>query len=395
MRVLIGVTSSIAAYKAAEVVSELVKLGAEVSVMMTKNATELVSPATFRALSGNEVRVDLWESGTKRPIHIDLAQSQDVVAVVPATANIIGKIACGICDDLVSTAVLAATAPVVIAPAMNESMYSSAAVQANLATLRKRGCVLVEPGTGWLACGKEGKGRLAETDTIVGAIVDAARPGGDLAGRKIVITGGPTREPIDAVRFISNRSSGKMAVALARVAVRRGADTVLITGPVGIAGPGGARVVEIETGREMREAIEREWKDTDCLVMAAAVCDFRPETVGTGKMPRRGSVALQLVATDDILKGLSRKKDGRVIVGFALETENEVEGGKRKLTEKCLDLVVVNNPLREGAGFGSDMNSGHLIYPDGRAVELPLQAKLDFSERIFDAVSTLLGKPCS
>lgn len=395
MRVLIGVTSSIAAYKAAEVVSELVKSGAEVSVIMTRNATELVSPATFRALSGNEVRVDLWESGTRQPLHIDLAQAQDVVAIVPATANIIGKIACGICDDLVSTVVLATTAPVVIAPAMNETMYLNAAVQANAATLRERGYLLVEPETGWLACGREGKGRLAATETIVGAIMDAAGSRGDLGGRKIVITGGPTREPIDGVRFISNRSSGKMAVALARVARRRGADTVLVTGPVGVAKPAAVRVVEVETGSDMREAIEREWKDTDCLVMAAAVCDFKPEAAQTGKMRRQGKVALDLVSTEDILKGLSRKKDGKVIVGFALETENEIEGGKRKLAEKNLDLVVVNNPLREGTGFGSDMNSGHLIYPDGRVEELPLQAKLDFSEKIFDAVSILLGKPRS
>lgn len=395
MKVLIGVTSSIAAYKAAEVVSELVKSGAEVSVIMTRNATELVSPATFRALSGREVRVDLWESGTKQPLHIDLAQAQDVVAIVPATANIIGKIACGICDNLVSTVVLAASAPVVVAPAMNETMYLNAAVQANVATLRKRGYILVEPETGWLACGREGKGRLAATETIVGTIMDAAGSRGDLKGRKIVITGGPTREAIDSVRFISNRSSGKMAAALARVARRRGADTVLVCGPVSVAKPGGVRVVEVETGEEMREAIEREWKDTDCLVMAAAVCDFAPEAPETGKMPRRGKVALNLAATEDILKGFSRKKDGKVIVGFALETDNEIEGGRRKLAEKNLDLVVVNNPLREGTGFGSDMNSGHLIYRDGRIDELPLQAKLDFSEKILDAVSILLGRPRS
>jgi phosphopantothenoylcysteine decarboxylase/phosphopantothenate--cysteine ligase len=395
MRVLIGVTSSIAAYKAAEVVSELVKSGAEVSVIMTRNATELVSPATFRALSGREVRVDLWESGTRQPLHIDLAQSQDVVAIVPATANIIGKIACGICDDLVSTVVLAATAPVVVAPAMNETMYLNAAVQSNVATLRSRGYVIVEPESGWLACGRQGKGRLAGTETIVGAIMDAGSARGDFKGKKIVITGGPTREAIDSIRFISNRSSGKMAAALARVARRRGADTVLVSGPVTAGWPAGVRVVEVETGQEMREALEREWTDADCLVMAAAVCDFRPEAPHAGKIPRRGKVALNLVATEDILKGLSRKKDGKVIVGFALETDNEIDGGTRKLVDKGLDLVVVNNPLREGTGFGSDMNSGHLIFRGGRIEELSLQPKLDFSEKIFDAVSILLGGPRS
>lgn len=395
MKVLIGVTSSIAAYKAAEVVAELVKSGAEVSVIMTRNATQLVSPATFRALSGREVRVDLWESGSKQPLHIDLAQAQDVVAIVPATANIIGKIASGVCDDLVSTVVLAATATVVVAPAMNETMYLNAAVQANVAILRQRGYVVVEPETGWLACGREGKGRLAATETIVGAIMDAAGSSGDFRGRKIVITGGPTREAIDSVRYISNRSSGKMAAALARVARRRGADTVLIAGPVVVAKPAGVRVVDVETGEEMRGAIEGEWKDTDCLVMAAAVCDFAPEAPEPGKMPRQGRVKLDLVATEDILSGFSRKKDGRIVVGFALETDREVEGGRRKLAQKNLDLVVVNNPLREGTGFGSDMNSGCLIYPDGRVEELPLQSKLDFSEKILDAVSILLGKPRS
>ena len=393
MRVLLAVTSSIAAYKAAEVVSRLVKSGAEVSVVMTRNATNLIGPATFRALSGNEVRVDLWESGTKKPLHLDLAQDQDVVAIVPATANIIGKIACGICDDLVSTVVLSTTAPVVVAPAMNEAMYLNPAVQANIAVLKERGFIFVEPETGWLACGKEGKGRLAAIETIVAAIMDTAGLRGDLAGKKVIVTGGPTREPIDAVRFISNRSSGKMAAALARVARRRGADTVLITGPVEAQPPAGVRVVEIETTAELRDALGREWQGADCLVMAAAVCDFKPEAAGPGKIHRQGKLSLELVATEDILKEFSRKKDGRIVVGFALETEDEIEGGKRKLADKNLDLVVVNNPLREGTAFGSEMNSGYLIGRGGTVEELPLATKTDFSERIFDAVASLLKKP--
>ena len=393
MRVLLAVTSSIAAYKAAEVVSRLVKSGAQVSVVMTRNATNLVGPATFRALSGNEVRVDLWESGTKKPLHLDLAQDQDVVAIVPATANIIGKIACGICDDLVSTVVLSTTAPVVVAPAMNEAMYLNPVVQANIAVLKERGFIFVEPETGWLACGKEGKGRLAAIETIVAAIMDAAGLRGDLAGKKVIVTGGPTREPIDAVRFISNRSSGKMAAALARVARRRGADTVLITGPVEVESPAGVRVVEIETTAELRDALGREWQGADCLVMAAAVCDFKPEAAGPGKIHRQGKLSLELVATEDILKEFSRKKDGRIVVGFALETEDEIEGGKRKLADKNLDLVVVNNPLREGTAFGSEMNSGYLIGRGGTVEELPLATKTDFSERIFDAVASLLNKP--
>ncbi|MFZ1947326.1 MAG: bifunctional phosphopantothenoylcysteine decarboxylase/phosphopantothenate--cysteine ligase CoaBC [bacterium] len=391
MKVLICVTSSVAAYKAAEVASRLVQSGAEVSVAMTRNATELVAPATFRALTGREVRVDLWETGTKRPIHIELAQDEDVVAVVPATANIIGKIACGICDDLVSTVVAASTAPVVVAPAMNEAMYLNPAVQANLATLRERGYILVEPETGWLACGKEGQGRLASTETVLAAITDAAGRGGELAGRKVVVTGGPTREPLDAVRFISNRSSGKMAAALSRAARRMGAETVLVLGPAEVARPAGVRVIDVETGRQMREAVEREWRDADCLVMAAAVCDFRPDEVLPGKLARQGKLALNLTATEDILKGLAAEKGRRVVVGFALETEDELAGGKRKLREKNLDLVVVNNPLNEGTGFGSDMNRGHLIHRDGRVEELPLAGKLEFAEKVFDAIAGLLG----
>lgn len=392
MRVLLGITSSIAAYKAADVVADLVRAGVEVSVIMTQNATELVAPATFRALSGRDVRVGLWEGGSALPLHIELAE-QDVVAIVPATANILGKIACGICDDLVSTVVVSTKAPVVIAPAMNETMYLSAAVQKNISILKERGYTIVEPSTGWLACRKEGKGRLADIGTIVAAIMDAGAARGDLKGKKVIVTGGPTREPIDAVRFISNRSSGKMAAALARAARRRGADTVLVTGPVSVAVPGGVRSIEVETCSEMREAIDREWKDASCLVMAAAVCDFKPNKVERGKMPREGKISLELAATDDILAGVARKKEGRIVVGFALETEDEIEGGTRKLVQKNLDLIVVNNPLREGTGFGSDMNAGHLIFRDGSVEEIPLLAKLDFADRILDAVAGLLGKP--
>jgi phosphopantothenoylcysteine decarboxylase/phosphopantothenate--cysteine ligase len=390
MRVLIGVTASIAAYKAAEVVSDLKKSGADVSVIMTEHAASLIGAATFRGLTGNEVRTDLFESGTKRPLHIDLARDHDVVAIVPATANIIGKIACGICDDLLSTVVLSTSAPVVIAPAMNEVMYLNPVVQENVAQLKARGYRFVDPETGWLACGAEGVGRLASLQAIVAAINEAGSRSGDLEGRKIIVTGGPTVEPIDAVRFISNRSSGKMAASLARVARRRGAETVLVTGPSSVARPAGVRVIEVETARDMKDATAREWETADCIVMAAAVCDFRPEKVREGKLKREGRLKLDLVPTDDILAGLSAGKGNRLAVGFALETDNEIENGKRKLREKNLDLVVVNNPMREGAGFGSDTNSGHLIYPDGRVEELPLMTKLDLAEKIFDSVSARL-----
>jgi phosphopantothenoylcysteine decarboxylase/phosphopantothenate--cysteine ligase len=391
MKVLVGVTGSIAAYKAAEVVSELKKSDWEISVVMTAHAQRLVGPATFGALTGGEVRVDLFEPRSGRPMHIDLAVGHDVIAVVPATANVIGKIAAGICDDLLTTVVLSTQAPVVVAPAMNEAMYLNVAVQENVETLRRRGYRIVEPGSGWLACGTHGVGRLAPLETIVAAIADAAASRGDLRQKKIIITGGPTLEPIDAVRFISNRSSGKMAAALARVAVRRGADTILVMGPSAVPGPVGARVIQVETGAEMKRACEKEWEDADCLVMAAAVCDFRPRDVRPGKIRRHGNLSLDLVPSEDILAGLASDKGRRMLVGFALETENEVEGGRRKLREKNLDLVMVNNPLREGAGFGGDTNGGFLVFHDGRVEEIAPVAKLDLAEKIFDAVSSHLS----
>jgi len=390
MRVLIGVTGSIAAYKAAELVSELKKSGSEISVVMTEHATHLIGAATFRGLSGGEVRVDLFERWPGRPIHIDLATDHDVVAIVPATANIIGKIAGGICDDLLSTVVLSTKAPVIIAPAMNEAMYLNPAVKENIDTLKRRGYRFVEPDTGWLACGTEGVGRLASLDALVAAIADAAGGRSDLKGRKVVITGGPTLEPIDAVRFISNRSSGKMAISLARVAARRGAETVLVMGPSGVPRPAGVKVIDVETGADMQRACEQEWENADCMVMAAAVCDFKPRDVEPGKLKRREGLTLDLGASEDILAGLAGSKGNRMLVGFALETRDEIEGGKRKLREKNLDLVMVNNPLVEGAGFGSDKNSGYLIFRDGRVEDIPLVTKLDLAEKIFDAISSRL-----
>jgi len=375
---------------------------------MTEHATELVGPATFRALSGNEVRVGLFEKWPGKPIHIDLATGHDVVAIIPATANIIGKIACGICDDLLSTVALSTRSPILIAPAMNEAMYGNVAVQENIAKLKERGITFIEPETGWLACGTEGVGRLASLDTILAAITDAASgskvasaAGGgaaegagaskDLAGAKVVITGGATLEPIDEVRFISNRSSCKMAAALARVAARRGAETVLVTGITAVPSPPGVKTVRVETGAEMKQAIEDEWEDADCIVMAAAVCDFKPGRVAKGKLKRQEGLKLELTSTDDILGSFSRKKNKRMMVGFALETEDEVERGKRKLEQKDLDLVIANNPLREGTGFGSDSNAGYLIYRDGRVEEMPLMSKLELSERVFDAVASHLA----
>lgn len=385
MRVLLGVTSSIAAYKAAEVASQLVKSGADVFVVMTKNATKLISESTFRALTGNPVRVDLFEP-EGRVLHIDLATSIDVLAIVPATANFIGKIANGICDDLLTTVVLSTQAPILVAPAMNEAMYLNPAVQDNLIKLRSRGYHIVEPETGWLACGKEGKGRLADVGLIVNAIVSLGRRSKDLEGRRVVITGGPTVEPIDAVRFISNRSSGKMAVALAEEAISMGAQTTLIIGPTCLPMPYGAKVVRVETTSEMEEAIRREWTNADCLVMAAAICDFKVAATYQGKIPRSSKLDLHLVETPDIVAKIAKEKGRRIVVGFALETGEEVEAGLKKLKAKNLDLVMVNNPLKEGAGFGGDTNFGYLIDSDGMVEEVPLLTKREVARRIFEKV---------
>jgi phosphopantothenoylcysteine decarboxylase/phosphopantothenate--cysteine ligase len=273
---------------------------------------------------------------------------------------------------------------------MNEAMYLNAAVAENIDTLKRRGMRFVEPDTGWLACGTEGVGRLASLDALLAAIEGAASGRDDLRGRKVVITGGPTIEPIDAVRFISNRSSGKMAISLARVAARRGADTVLVMGPCAEPRPAGVRVVDVETGADMQQACEKEWEDADVLVMAAAVCDFKPRAVEPGKLKRRDGLTLDLESSEDILAGLAKSKGNRMLVGFALETGDEIEGGKRKLRGKDLDLVMVNNPLAEGAGFGSDRNAGHLVFRDGRVEDIPLVSKLDLAERIFDAISSCL-----
>jgi phosphopantothenoylcysteine decarboxylase/phosphopantothenate--cysteine ligase len=390
MNVLLGVTGSIAAYKAAEVVSSLKKAGVNTTVVMTESATRLVGPATFRSLSGNPVRVDLWEEVEGTPIHIAMAVEQDVVAVAPATANIMGKVANGVCDDLLSTVLISTKAPVIFAPAMNENMYLHPAVQENIRKLRQRGCIFVEPERGWLACGVEGVGRLADPAVIVDAIM-AAGAAGALKGKKIVVTGGPTREPIDPVRFISNRSSGKMAAALAGAAALRGAETVLISGPGCVAAPGGVRVMEVETADEMRKALEAEWPDADCVIMAAAVCDFRPDKPGVEKLRRGGALELSLVSTEDVIGSLARDKGGKVVVGFAVESGNEAAAGRAKLERKNLDLIFVNNPEREGCGFGSDTNAGYLIDAGGGVEEIGLVSKAELAERILDSASALMG----
>jgi len=373
--VVLGVTGSIAAFKTPHIVSRLTSLGANVIVVMTENATRFIAPLTFETLSGNEVVVSMWPdskvgvadleeaaSGTERLVHVRLGEAADLAIVAPATANIIGKMAGGIADDFLSTELMAMTCPVLVAPAMNVNMLESDAVSENISTLKERGVIVVEPATGRLASGAMGRGRLADPDTIVDAALAVLVPG-DLAGKRVVVTAGPTEEPIDPVRHLGNPSTGKMGFALAERALSRGAEVVLISGRTALEPPAGVRFVRVGTTREMLDAVLTELPELNLLVMAAAPADYRPAEVAEHKIKKRADIMnLQLVRTEDILSEVASKKQlGQGVVGFAVETRDELPNARKKLEEKSLDLVVVNNPTLEGAGFGTDTNIATII----------------------------------
>ena len=373
--VVLGVTGSIAAFKTPHIVSRLTSLGANVIVVMTENATRFIAPLTFETLSGNEVVVSMWPdskvgvadleeaaSGTERLMHVRLGEAADLAIVAPATANIIGKMAGGIADDFLSTELMAMTCPVLVAPAMNVNMLESDAVLENISTLKERGVIVVEPATGRLASGAMGRGRLADPDTIVDAALAVLVPG-DLAGKRVVVTAGPTEEPIDPVRHLGNPSTGKMGFALAERALSRGAEVVLISGRTALEPPAGVRFVRVGTTREMLDAVLTELPELNLLVMAAAPADYRPAEVAEHKIKKRADIMnLQLVRTEDILSEVASKKQlGQGVVGFAVETRDELPNARKKLEEKSLDLVVVNNPTLEGAGFGTDTNIATII----------------------------------
>jgi len=397
--ITLGVTGSIAAYKAAEVASLLNKAGADVHVIMTATAQKFVAPATFAALTGNPVHTQLFAGaggpdGADNPgvagglfPHIELARAH-LIVVAPATANILAKAAHGLADDLLSATLLAAPGPVLFCPAMNVHMYQNPATQANLAALKKSGRHVLEPGTGALACGETGAGRLPEPREIVAEIVRLlGGPARDLQGLAVLVTAGGTREPIDPVRFISNRSSGKMGYALAAAAAARGADVTLVTAPTALAAPGGVRAVLVETAQQMREAVQEHFPRADIVIKAAAVADYRPARPAERKIKKEGeTLIIELVKNPDILAELGRlKKPGQVLVGFAAETENLLANARRKLTEKNVDLLVANDVTRPGAGFGADTNLVKLIYRDGRVEDLPLLKKTELAHRILDA----------
>ncbi|MBW2328486.1 MAG: bifunctional phosphopantothenoylcysteine decarboxylase/phosphopantothenate--cysteine ligase CoaBC [Deltaproteobacteria bacterium] len=389
--ILFGVTGSIAAFKAAGWVHALAKEEAQVSVVMTRSATLFVSSLTFGALSGKQVYADMFAEGDGEAMaHITLPRTTDVVLIAPATAQTIARLAHGMADDLLSTAVLACTAPVVICPAMNANMLEHPATQRNLDILRELGYIVVEPASGLLACGDEGAGRLPEWDGVreilLGLFAD-----NDLAGHEVLITAGPTREPLDPARYLSNRSSGKMGYALARTARRRGAYVTLISGPVQLVPPPGVDIVQVLTTREMEEAVRQHAVSASVIVKAAAVADFRPKNASEQKIKKAGADPyLELTANPDILADLGRKrKDNQILVGFAAESNNHEAEGLRKLKDKNVDLVVVNDILGEKTGFDVDTNQVMLISHDG-VEQLELMSKEETANCIWDRVISLL-----
>jgi phosphopantothenoylcysteine decarboxylase/phosphopantothenate--cysteine ligase len=404
MKIALGVSGGIAAYKSAEIVRLLQDRGIRVQVVMTKAAQEFVRPLTFAALSGEKVITDLFGSDESQANvesaieHIAIAQAIDALLVAPATADVLAKFAQGIANDFLSTLYLATTAPVVVAPAMNVNMWNHPATQANLEVLRKRGVRIVDPDSGYLACGMTGAGRLAENEAIVAAVLEALGAAQDLAGETVLITAGPTREKIDPVRYITNRSSGRMGYALAEAALRRGARVLLVSGPTAITPPGAAEFTQVETAEEMREAVLKLLPESTAVVMTAAVADFRPKTAAGQKIKRKGPMTLELEPTADILAELAHHKKSQgggsresrlqIIIGFAAETENVLENARKKLASKSLDAIVVNDISREGVGFDSDRNAVTIISHD-EVVEVPETSKWEVAQRVLDQVVKL------
>ncbi|NPV59579.1 MAG: bifunctional phosphopantothenoylcysteine decarboxylase/phosphopantothenate--cysteine ligase CoaBC [Actinobacteria bacterium] len=391
--VLLGVSGGIAAYKAVDLARRLVQRGFQVKVVMSENATRLVGPATFRAVTSNPVALSLFAEGGAPMEHISLAREADVVVVAPATANIIAKMAHGLADDLLSTTLLATRAPVLVAPAMNREMWSHPATIHNLEILKERGVVVVGPESGPLACGEEGEGRMSDPEAIAEAVLHVLGMGSLLSGVQVLVTAGGTREPIDPVRFIGNRSSGKMGYALAATAARMGAKVCLVSGPSALACPGGVDRVLVETAEEMRREVVSRAPSSRVVVMAAAVADFMPAEAVGEKIKRAGrdKLTLELVRTPDILAELgATKKDEQVLVGFAAETGDLVEKARAKMREKKVDMMVANDVSSPGSGFDSDYNRALLLFAGGREVQLDLMPKTDLAARIWEEVSSLL-----
>jgi phosphopantothenoylcysteine decarboxylase / phosphopantothenate---cysteine ligase len=397
-RITLGVTGGVAAYKAAELVRRLQQDDFSVQVVMTRGAREFVTPLTFAALSGQKVITDLFagpeangDANLDSAIeHIAVAQRTDLLLVAPATADILAKFAQGIADDFLTTLYLASTAPVVVAPAMNVNMWNHAATQANLDVLRSRGVHVVHPDEGYLACGMTGAGRLAGQEQIVAAVREALRFKRDLEGQTVLITAGPTCEDIDPVRYVTNRSSGKMGYAVAEAAARRGAKTILISGPTSLETPSAVQRVDVRTAEEMHRAVDAKFGDATIAIFAAAVADYRPAKRFDQKIKReKEALTITLEANADILATVARNKGNRLIVGFAAETERVAENARKKLTAKNADIIVANDVTAEGAGFDVDTNVVTLFSRDGRDVALPRMSKTEVAQRILDEVVRL------
>ena len=395
MKIALGVTGGIAAYKAAEIVRLLQDRGIRVQVVMTRAAQEFVRPLTFAALSGEKVITGMFSPGEGHEPNIDsaiaicsIAESIDALVVTPATADVLAHFAQGIASDFLTTLYLATTAPVVVAPAMNVNMWNHPATQANLQVLRQRGVKIVEPGAGYLACGMTGPGRLAENEAIVAAVMEALGASQDLSAETVLITAGPTREKIDPVRYLTNRSSGRMGYALAEAALRRGARVLLVSGPTSLTPPGAAEVTRVESTEEMRDAVLKLLPQASVVIKTAAVSDYRPKAAAGQKIKRKGPMILELEATPDILKELSLNKGAQIVVGFAAETENVLENARQKLVSKNLDAIVVNDVSREGVGFDSDRNAVTIISRD-EIVEVPETTKWEVAQRVLDQVVRL------
>ena len=385
--IVVGVAGGIAVYKVVDMVSRLKKQGANVYVIMTAAAAKFVTPLTFREISGQPVVVDMWSEVTNWNVeHIELASRADLFLIAPATANIIGKIANGIADDMLSTTVMATQAPVLLAPAMNTNMYLNPIVQQNITKLTELGYHFIEPESGMLACGTEGIGRLPTTEVVVGKVLELFTSA-DFAGKKIIITAGGTREAIDPVRYIGNRSSGKMGYAIARVAATRGANVILISGPTQLPVPQGVTFIPVESALQMRDAVLAHYSDCDIVIKAAAVADYRPQVASEHKI-KKNSTSLELILekTPDILLELGQLKKHQILVGFAAETQELVAHAQGKLTRKKLDMIVANDVTLPGAGFNADTNIVKLLYSDGRVEELPKMPKEQLAGIILDKI---------
>lgn len=388
--IIIGVTGSIAAYKIASLASMLVKRQADVTVIMTKNATNFINPITFETLTGNKCLVDTFDRNFEFQVeHVSLAKQADVFLVAPASANVIAKAAHGIADDMLTTTLLACQSPKIFAPAMNTRMYQNPIVRDNIRTLARYGMEVIEPAAGYLACGDTGEGKMPEPESLYEAVVRALTPK-DLAGKKVLVTAGPTQEKLDPVRYLSNHSTGKMGYAIATAAVRRGADVTLVSGRTNLSMPAGVRFVPVVSAADMAQAVKEAATEQDMIIKAAAVADYRPAAVAQEKMKKKdGELSIALERTEDILAWLgAHRREGQILCGFSMETENLLENSRAKLEKKKIDMIVANNLRQEGAGFGTDTNVVTLLTKEG-AEELPMLSKEEVADRLLDRLLAL------